>query len=118
MSFPRLPAYRISGPLSAKLRLVTLLAVTAVLWVHAYNMSSRFVTGENAAEASGAVASALRTYLPTPYAWLTGGRGGQTAGPSRGRRPGEDPAAAATDLEGEPALAETGGASEPVRRGS
>ncbi|HEX5641029.1 MAG TPA: acyltransferase [Thermoleophilia bacterium] len=54
MSFPQLPAYRISGPLSAKLRLVTLLAVTAVLWVHANNMSSRFVVGENAAEASGA----------------------------------------------------------------
>ena len=31
MSFPRLPAYRISGPMGAKLRLVTVLAVTAVL---------------------------------------------------------------------------------------
>ena len=57
MSFPRLPAYRISGPLSAKLRLVTLLAVTAVLWVHANNMSSRFVTGENAAEVSPSASS-------------------------------------------------------------
>ena len=64
-----------------------------------------------------AVAAALRRYLPTPYAWLTGGRGGQSARRSHGRRPAEDPAAA-TDIEGEPALAEAGGAPEPVRRGS
>ena len=54
MPFSTLEAYRVSETLSAKLRLVTLLAVTAVLWVHAYNMTSRFVTGENATEMSGA----------------------------------------------------------------
>jgi Acyltransferase family len=54
MSFPSLESYRVSKSLSGKLRLVTLLAVTAVLWVHAYNMTSRFGSGENAAEMSGA----------------------------------------------------------------
>jgi hypothetical protein len=54
MSFPTLESYRVSRALSAKLRLVTLLAVTAVLFVHAYNMTSRFGSGENAAEMSGA----------------------------------------------------------------
>ncbi len=54
MAFPTLGSYRISQDLSAKLRLVTLLAVTAVLFVHAYNMTSRFGSGENAAEMSGA----------------------------------------------------------------
>ena len=54
MSFPTLESYRVSKALSAKLRLVTLLAVTAVLFVHAYNMTSRFGSGENAAEMSGA----------------------------------------------------------------
>src|SRR5665647_2469924 len=44
----------ISKHLSAKLRLVTLLAVIAVLGVHDYNMTNRSV--------------------PRPYAWLTGGR--------------------------------------------
>ena len=53
-----LESYRISPALSAKLRLVTLLAVTAVVWVHAYNMSNRFVTAENAAEMSGAAGAA------------------------------------------------------------
>ena len=50
MAFPTLDSYRISKDLSAKLRLVTLLAVTAVVFVHAYNMTSRFGSGENAAE--------------------------------------------------------------------
>jgi Acyltransferase family len=49
-----LEPYRVTGALSAKLRLVTLLAVTAVLFVHAYNMTSRFGSGENAAEMRGA----------------------------------------------------------------
>ena len=54
MAFPVLPSYRVSRELSAKLRLVTLLAVTAVVFVHAYNMTSRFGSGENAAEMAGA----------------------------------------------------------------
>ena len=54
MASPTLGSYRISKDLSAKLRLVTLLAVTAVVFVHAYNMTSRFGSGENAAEMSGA----------------------------------------------------------------
>ena len=54
MALPTLGSYRISKDLSAKLRLVTLLAVTAVVFVHAYNMTSRFGSGENAAEMSGA----------------------------------------------------------------
>jgi len=49
-----LPAYPISKHLGTKLRLVTLLAVVAVLGVHAYNMSSRFGSAENAADATGA----------------------------------------------------------------
>lgn len=49
-----LEPYRVTRALSAKLRLVTLLAVTAVLFVHAYNMTSRFGSGENAAEMRGA----------------------------------------------------------------
>jgi surface polysaccharide O-acyltransferase-like enzyme len=44
-----LPAYPVSRHLSAKLRVVTLLAVIAVVGVHAYNMSSRFISAENAA---------------------------------------------------------------------
>ena len=54
MTFPTLDSYRVSKGLSAKLRLVTLLAVTAVVFVHAYNMTSRFGSGENAAEMAGA----------------------------------------------------------------
>ena len=54
MSLPQLGPYRVSRTLSAKLRLVTLLAVTAVVFVHANNMTSRFVSGENAAEMRGA----------------------------------------------------------------
>ncbi len=54
MFAPRLDPYRVSRALSAKLRLVTLLAVTAVVFVHAYNMTSRFGSGENAAEMRGA----------------------------------------------------------------
>jgi hypothetical protein len=54
MPRPRLEPYRVSRTLSAKLRLVTLLAVTAVVFVHAYNMTSRFGSGENAAEMRGA----------------------------------------------------------------
>lgn len=49
-----LPAYPVSKHLSGKLRLVTLLAVIAVLGVHAYNMHSRFGAGENAADVTGA----------------------------------------------------------------
>jgi hypothetical protein len=49
-----LPAYPISKHLSSKLRVVTLLAVVAVLGVHAYNMSSRFGSAENAADLTGA----------------------------------------------------------------
>jgi surface polysaccharide O-acyltransferase-like enzyme len=49
-----LEPYRVSKTLSAKLRLVTLLAVTAVVFVHANNMTSRFVLGENAALMRGA----------------------------------------------------------------
>lgn len=49
-----LPAYPISKHLSAKLRLVTLFAVLAVLGVHAYNMSSRFGSAENAIDPTGA----------------------------------------------------------------
>ena len=54
MAVPTLASYRISKDLSAELRLVTLLAVTAVVFVHAYNMTSRFGSGENAAEMAGA----------------------------------------------------------------
>ena len=54
-----------------------------------------------------AVAALVRRYLPTPYAWLTGGRGGRKT--SRAA-PLPDPAAEATDLEGEPTMAETGAA--------
>ena len=54
MAFPTFGSYRISKDLGGKLRLVTLLAVTAVAFVHAYNMTSRFGSGENAAEMSGA----------------------------------------------------------------
>ena len=54
MALPTLDSYRISKDLSAKLRLVTLLAVTAVVFVHAYNMTSRFGSGENAADMAGA----------------------------------------------------------------
>ncbi len=53
MPLPKLESYRVTTTLSAKLRLVTLLAVTAVVFVHAYNMSSRFGPGENAAELRG-----------------------------------------------------------------
>jgi peptidoglycan/LPS O-acetylase OafA/YrhL len=45
-----LPTYPISPHLSRKLRVVTLVAVVAVLFVHAYNMSSRFGSGENTAD--------------------------------------------------------------------
>ena len=42
------------GPyLSRKLRVVTLLAVCAVIVVHAYNLNSRLVVGEQGAEAAG-----------------------------------------------------------------
>ncbi|NLE22458.1 MAG: acyltransferase [Actinobacteria bacterium] len=58
MSAPRLDRYRISAALSAKLRLVTLVAVTAVVFVHAYNLTSRFGSGENAAEMRGAPGAA------------------------------------------------------------
>lgn len=54
MPLPKLESYRVTTTLSAKLRLVTLLAVTAVVFVHAYNMTSRFGSGENAAEMRGA----------------------------------------------------------------
>ena len=54
MPLPKLESYRVTKTLSAKLRLVTLLAVTAVVFVHAYNMTSRFGSGENAAEMRGA----------------------------------------------------------------
>lgn len=54
MAFPELESYHVSKALSAKLRLVTLLAVTAVVFVHAYNLASRFGSGENAAEMRGA----------------------------------------------------------------
>jgi surface polysaccharide O-acyltransferase-like enzyme len=54
MSLPSLDTYRVSKKLSAKLRLVTLLAVTAVVFVHAYNMSSRFGSSEIAADLRGA----------------------------------------------------------------
>jgi hypothetical protein len=54
MSRSRLDSYRVTKTLSSKLRLVTLLAVTAVVFVHAYNMTSRFGSGENAAEMRGA----------------------------------------------------------------
>ncbi len=50
---PELEAYRIAPPLSAKLRVITLLAVTAVILVHAYNMDSRFAGGENAPDVGG-----------------------------------------------------------------
>jgi hypothetical protein len=51
-----------------------------------------------------AAAALVRRSLPAPYAWLTGGRGGATA-----RRPAAaELAAEATDLEGEPAVVETG----------
>ena len=58
MPLPKLDSYRVSKVLSAKLRLVTLLAVTAVVFVHAYNMTSRFGSGENAAELRGASGAA------------------------------------------------------------
>ena len=58
MAFPSPGSYRIAKDLSAKLRLITLLAVTAVVFVHAYNMTSRFGSGENAAEMSGAAGAA------------------------------------------------------------
>ena len=54
MAFPTLGSYRISKDLSAKLRLVTLLAVTAVVFVHTYNMTNRFGSGENTAEMKSA----------------------------------------------------------------
>jgi surface polysaccharide O-acyltransferase-like enzyme len=54
MSMPLLGSYRISQPLSAKLRLVTFLAVTAVVFVHAYNLSNRFAVGENTTGLSAA----------------------------------------------------------------
>jgi hypothetical protein len=54
MSPAKLESYRVSETLSAKLRLVTLLAVTAVVFVHAYNITSRFGSGENAADMRGA----------------------------------------------------------------
>jgi len=53
MPLPKLESYRVTAALSANLRLVTHLAVTAVVFVHAYNMSSRFGAGENAAEIAG-----------------------------------------------------------------
>lgn len=54
MSVPTLESYRIDRLLGSKLRLVTLLAVTAVVFVHAYNLNSRFGLSENAAPTSGA----------------------------------------------------------------
>ena len=53
MAFPTLEPYRVGKSLGSKLRIVTLLAVTAVLFVHSYNLHSRFASGENAAEFSG-----------------------------------------------------------------
>ncbi|MBE0528077.1 MAG: hypothetical protein IH629_02590 [Thermoleophilia bacterium] len=53
MSLLTLESYRVDSRLGSKLRLVTLLAVTAVAFVHAYNMTSRFGLGENAATISG-----------------------------------------------------------------
>ena len=51
-----------------------------------------------------AAAALVRRSLPAPYAWLTGGRGGAPA-----RRPAAaELAAAAPDLEGEPAVVATG----------
>ena len=59
------------------------------------------------------VGAAVRRYLPTPYAWLTGGRGGRRARLAA-RPPAQDDAAAeATDVLGEPAVAEAGAAAEP-----
>ncbi len=55
---PTLESYRIGPALSAKLRVVTLLAVTAVIWVHTYNMTNRFINAENVAEMSGAAGTA------------------------------------------------------------
>jgi hypothetical protein len=49
-----LPHYPISKHLSGKLRVITLLAVLAVLFVHAYNLNGRFGSAENAADMTGA----------------------------------------------------------------
>jgi hypothetical protein len=49
-----LPACPVSERLSVKLRLVSLLAVLAVLFVHAYNLHTRFGLAENAPDMSGA----------------------------------------------------------------
>ena len=66
MAFPTLESYRISRDLSAKLRLITLLAVTAVVFVHAYNLTSRFGSGENAAEMAARRASSASSSTSSP----------------------------------------------------
>ena len=48
-----LPAVPISRYLSLKLRVITLISVCAVVVVHAYNLNSRFLAGENGPEAPG-----------------------------------------------------------------
>lgn len=47
------PAYAIGPDLARRLRLVTLVAILAVLFVHSYNLGSRFAAGENTAAAPG-----------------------------------------------------------------
>ena len=44
----------VSPFLSAKLRLLTWIAVVAVVWVHAYNLGNRTLLGENAPDMAGA----------------------------------------------------------------
>ncbi len=44
----------LSAFLSTKLRLLTLIAVVAVVWVHAYNLGSRTLLGENTPDMAGA----------------------------------------------------------------
>ena len=58
-----------------------------------------------------AVGAAVRRYLPTPYAWLTGGRGRRAR--RAPQRPARDDAAEATDVLGEPAVAEEGASAAP-----